>query len=336
MIKITLKIGKIVVSGVIAFTILTLFCHFYYNIPIPNTNKDGSTDKKWEPNTFYSTATEGFGWGTTNNDGFINTFDYDENMKIDILIMGSSHMQAFEVDMRQSAASRLNALLENETVYNIGISAHVFLICANNLSAALKKYQPAEYVVIETHDISFPDEDIALAISEETPELPAIQIQGKIAGLLRKNPYLRLIKYQMDLYLLARGVENVEAPENFAESHAANNENLMADLLHKMSALTEEYGTRLIIVYHPSINIAVDGAIDFEDDPNTIAQFKRLCDDNGILFLDMSNRFKEEYESKYIVPHGFSNSPVGKGHLNKYGHAMMADELYSLISEDRE
>lgn len=337
MIKKSLKaLGKTVVAGIVAFVILTVFCFLYYNIPVHSANRDGSTDYKWEANVFYSRGTEGFAWGKTNNDGFTNMFDYDDEMKIDILVMGSSHMEAYQVDMSQSTAGRLNALFKNKIVYNIGVSGHNFLTCASNLRAALKKYQPTKYVVIETGSVSFSDEAIALAISEETPEIPSND--GGIIGLLQKNPYLRLIYYQIRNYakLPAEDTEEAEDTEALTKSDTTTNGKLLDELFQQMSELTEEYGVKLIIAYHPGVKIASDGALNLNADQDVIARFKRSCDANGILFLDMSDRFKEEYENTYILPYGFSNSPVGSGHMNQYGHAMMAEELYELILEDEQ
>lgn len=339
MVKIALKtLGRIITSSIIAFAILTLFSYFYYNTPPSRANNDGSTDYKWEANRFYSRGTEGFGLGKTNNDGFVNMFDYNDMIDIDILIMGGSYMQAFEVKMSQSTANRLNSLLKDKTVYNIGIAEHSLLTCANNFRAALNKYHPTKYVIIETSSVSFSDEEIALALQEEIPKIKSFDYDDRIRDLLRRNPYLRLINYQIILYerFQAKNMAETEAPESFVESDTISNENLLNDLLLKMSMSAKEYGVKIIIAYHPKIDIAWDGAINLDVDQNTIAQFKRLCNNSGILFLDMSDRFKEEYKSAYILPYGFSNSPVGTGHLNKYGHAMLADELCALISEDEQ
>lgn len=331
-------LGKIMVSGIIAFAILTLFSFFYYNDPVNNINKDGATDVKRAVNVFYSQGREGFGWGKTNNDGFPNLFDYDDDMKIDILIMGSSHMEAFQVGMGQSAASRLNTLLENETVYNIGVSGHHFLICARNLRAALNKYQPTKYVVIETFSVSFADEKMASVLNEEPVDLQGLNHEGGIRGLLRRNPYLRLINVQIQAYanIPAEDIEDMENLEFLAESDTVSNEKLLNDLLCKMSVSAEEYSAKMIVAYHPAISIASDGTLNVHADSDGVAQFRKLCDDNGILFLDMSSRFKEEYENAYILPYGFFNTPVGSGHMNQYGHAMMAEELYKLILEDEQ
>ena len=82
--------GRIFASGVLAILFLTLFSFFYYNIPVSVEMSDESTDWKWEANFFYSRGTEGFAWGKTNNDGYLNAFDYSEETPLDVLIMGSS------------------------------------------------------------------------------------------------------------------------------------------------------------------------------------------------------------------------------------------------------
>lgn len=342
--KTTLKaLGKITISGIIAFMILTLFCYFYYSVSSYVINSDGVTNYNREADSYYFWGIEGFGWGKTNNEGFNNMFDYEDNMKIDVLIMGSSHMEALEVYMGESSASRLNSLLENEVVYNIGFRSHDFLICADNLKVALKKYQPTQYVIIETPVVSFSDEEIALVLNDEVPEIVinrrAKGIVAKMFDLLRKSSYFRLIEAQKDAFfrnLQSDGKADIEDPEILTKSDVAAHDKLLSDLLCKMSASAEEYGAKLIIAYHPSVSIASDGALNLNADQDAITRFKQSCDVNGILFLDMSNRFKEEYESTYILPYGFPNTPVGSGHLNKYGHAMMADELHKLILEDKQ
>lgn len=90
-------IGKILFSGVITFAILEFLCFFYYNPPIHYTCQDGATDYVWEASNAYADYTEGMGRGRTNNEGYVNPFDYSENMPIDILILGSSQMEAFQL-----------------------------------------------------------------------------------------------------------------------------------------------------------------------------------------------------------------------------------------------
>ena len=41
----------------------------------------------------------------------------------------------------------------------------------------------------------------------------------------------------------------------------------------------------------------------------------------------------EEYENEAVLPYGFTNTSIGSGHLNKNGHAMIAESLYEIIKE---
>ena len=107
-----LWLGKAAVAGILAFLLLSLFCFFYSNIPIHYTNPTGSTEYRWEAGRFYSRFTEGFALGKTNNDGFNNLRDYTPGEQIDVLLMGSSHMEAFndKYDQEFGQQTRLNAV----------------------------------------------------------------------------------------------------------------------------------------------------------------------------------------------------------------------------------
>ena len=59
--------------------------------------------------------------------------------------------------------------------------------------------------------------------------------------------------------------------------------------------------------------------------------FKEACNDNGIVLVDMSKKFMNEYNKNYKVPYGFSNTCMAQGHLNKYGHQMIAEELLRVV-----
>jgi hypothetical protein len=48
--------------------------------------------------------------------------------------------------------------------------------------------------------------------------------------------------------------------------------------------------------------------------------------------MDMTDAFIAEYNEKYLLPHGFSNTAVGTGHLNKTGHRLIARQIFDFIS----
>ncbi len=330
-----INIGRFLLSGVIAFIVLTFFCYFYYNIPAHEEALDGVTDYKWESNVFYSRGTEGFAWGRTNNEGYINLMNYYDGMNINTLIMGSSQMEAYQVKLNQSTSSVLNSMLGNENVYNIGISSHTFLTCINNLENAIMKYKPTNYVVIETSNIKFDDDSLLNLLNETYPKIPSKY--GKIVSLLQKNQYLRLVYKQLKEYG-EQGNSNTELKivDNIqVKNELPYNEDLLSQVFQKVNNILQNYDVKLIILYHPSISLDNEGKIVFSTDNNELNVFKKLCDENNIIFLDMSNRFRKEYVDNYILPYGFSNTTIGSGHLNKYGHKMIAEELYKIIKEEK-
>ncbi len=48
----------------------------------------------------------------------------------------------------------------------------------------------------------------------------------------------------------------------------------------------------------------------------------------------MTASFIKLYEQNHILAHGFINTAVGEGHLNKYGHKAIAEAVAAVIKED--
>lgn len=329
--KTWLWLEKSLLAGFIAFVVLTLFCMMYDNLPVHYATPDGVTDYHWQPHFVYWRGTEGFSRGKTNNEGYINKSDYTKDTVIDVLLMGSSHMEAVQVPMDASITGRLGVLMPEDTVYNIGISGHSLLVCAQNLSAAVQKYSPSKFVVIETMSTQFFNEDLVKTLSCEYPELSSHT--GGIIGLLQQNQYLRRIYHQLKGFLGQQKDEDADSTADIAFPEDSSNPTLLSALLSQMAETAASSGARLIIAYHPSTTLNPDGSITLSTDEATDAAFAQLCEENGIYFLDMRDRFLTEYEQNHILPYGFANTSVGSGHLNKYGHEMMAEELYALMQE---
>ncbi len=86
-----------------------------------------------------------------------------------------------------------------------------------------------------------------------------------------------------------------------------------------------------MIVYHPLTEIDQHGDMINTTDENALNEFEKACKDIGIIFVDMTSDFEELYEEKHILAHGFINTAVGDGHLNKYGHKAIAERLTTII-----
>lgn len=322
--------GKALISGMLAFSMLSVFCIFYYNVPVHASTSDGATDYSWQKNKFYSRGTEGFALGKTNNEGYLNSFDYQDGMNIDVLMMGSSHTEGYNVGMSESMSAQLGSMLPNDVVYNIGTSAHGLNTNASNLSNAIKKYKPTKYVVIEAPSIEFSEEALNLVLEDKNPELSSHS--NGIVGFLQNIPFLRLMYAQLKAFL-----GNLKSNDNVTSSNIAENASYetYSLFLEKLNNIAKSEGVKLIIVYHPALSLNEDGSASTVADKEFCNSFNKNCEENGIIFLDMSSRFLNEYEQNAVLPHGYSNTSVGQGHLNKHGHKMIAEELYKLMEENK-
>lgn len=322
---------KVVAAGIVAFVILNLICMLYYNVPIHSSSKSKSTDYLWPKNKFYSRGTEGFAWGITDKNGF-NNLETFEKGEIDVLFMGSSHMEGFNVAQDKNTVALLNNKFQTSGIdmnaYNIGISGHTLLRCLNNLENAINEFEPRKYIIIETQSIEPSNDDI---ISVLEGDLAPLESQNSgIVGLLQKSPYLRLLYTQLkngaDNDILEKGSEHQDKNKIKTEKHE-----LLNVLLNKSSKICNEAGIQLIIFYNSSIDIDDQGKINKQEKIDSIEAFKKICDNNGIIFVDMYDSFKNNYDKTYKLPRGFSNSKIGTGHLNEEGHRVIADTLFSVI-----
>lgn len=330
--KIFAWLMKAAAAGIMALTLLCLFCALYYNVPVHYENATGATEYYWEPNRFYSKGTEGFALGRTNNEGFNNLLDYSEGERIDILLMGSSNMEGFNVAQEDNAAALLNALMDGEKyTYNIGTAGHTLPYCVKHLSAALARYAPEDYVVIEaSSSVSYAPEELEAVLEDRLPDIPSHS--GGAIELLQKLPYLRLfytkyIKGMNDGDAVDAGAR--AAGEADAERYAL----LLEALMEKVARECEAAEVQPLLVYDPVIRVDTEGNAYAETDEEQFEAMRAACEKNGIVFIDLSEAFLAGYRENYRLPFGFTNTDPSGGHINKWGHRIFAQEVYRVIRE---
>ena len=49
--------------------------------------------------------------------------------------------------------------------------------------------------------------------------------------------------------------------------------------------------------------------------------------------MSTKDEYIRMYKEDHVVPNGFSNTRLGLGHINKYGHTAMANVLYETIKD---
>ena len=333
------KTFKIFVSVFVSFVILNAVCFFYYNVPVHYESKTNSTDYVWERSKFYSRGTEGFSWGRTDANGF-NNMSADNAISPEILIMGTSHTEAFNVAQNENYSyllgeyAGLNGI--DMKVYNIGISGHRIDTVLNNFENALKEFKPQKYVVIEVTTTELTLEEINQILEGNVKKNHSTA--NPLLVYLQKIPFVRCVYSQID----KMGIEirlptlKKEQPQSNRESFHNDDiyeeyETALNSLVEQIGDIAKEYGVKLIILYNADLKINKNGIVAQSQTSKKSKMFEEACRNNGIVFVDMFDAFAENYNETYHLPHGFSNTAVGKGHLNKYGHKVIAKELYELV-----
>lgn len=298
---------------------------FIYYVPVHYNNEKEYTDYVWEDKTLYIRSDEGIGFGKTNNEGFMNANDYDG--EIDILLMGSSHMEAQNVPMNKTTSSLMNEYMPELETYNIGISGHSYKVIVNNLDKALNNYKP-KYVILEISNLLVSDNYLYSILNGDVEKKESNS--NGIVGLLQRVPFFRLSYTQLSKLMEGSSFTIDEANVENVEFNL--NEELTDELIKYIKEIADRYNTKVIMMYHPTVKINKIGEM-IIDTKEVSNEYKNICEKNGIYFLDMTDRFLKEYHESYIVPNGFINTAIATGHLNEDGHRMIADELTKLIKE---
>ena len=271
---------------------------------------------------------EGFSWLRLDKNGYNNQFEV-KKQEIDYLFMGSSHTEAFNVAGDKSVAYLLNKYLAKDYTYNISMSGHFFLSCVKNLENAYKKYKPKKAIIIETFNISFSQKDIKNILEKKYPIIN-LHTENKIVYYLQK--YLPSIR---TLFLQTKSWFNVSTKffkkvENTSETIEKKDNDLSVLMSFTRKSIPDNVD--IIVFYHPYTEIDCKGNLP-KYNLNNIFDFRKACLENNIKFIDTTPDFIELYKTRHILGHGFINTKVGVGHLNRYGHEVIAKRLVKEINK---
>lgn len=329
---------KIVLSSGAAVIILCCFCYIYNYSGVHITNETGATDYKWEPNQWKATMTEGLAWFHMDEFGFNNASEkaLQHHDSPDILLMGSSHMEAVSIDDSENAGYLLNEMLPDSSVYNIGISGHTMIQCVNNMEDALSQYNPSDYVVLETGNVCLDEEEMLGVIHKEHERIPSYD-SGLLYFLQTKIPAVKAIYKSIQDWRAGSAMDNGEDVTGEAgQRFSIGYYDTLSIFLNIAGEAVSDSGAKLIIFYHPGSEIGPDGQMLNPTNPEALGFFQSACEEQGILFVDMTEPFNRLYAEEHLLAHGFVNTSVGAGHLNKHGHRVVAETLSDVIQADME
>lgn len=329
--QIFLFICKFIISGICAMLVLSVFALIYHNPPIAEAQPDKYTNSKFTQNTFWSYMGEGFGYGKTNNLGYIDEDQFDPSVPL-IAFLGSSHTEALEVPQKKNYVSQLqNKLFDDADTgndlqcLNLGVSGHFFNICVSNFEYLPETIQNAKHIVIETGNIVFSETQLTKMLDGQYHV--DMEQRGKLYDLAQKIPYLRLFYKQYQDTKQTKATTSKEIYTDYVAYELG-----LTKVLEKLSNIADKYNIQLTILYHNSIDVH-NRVASRKDDPRLLDVFSKCCEKYDIGFIDVTNQFVDHFNSTYELPYGFSNTTLGFGHLNKVGHSIIATELYNYLTE---
>lgn len=321
--------GKAIVAGVFALAILTIFCMFYAYDGIHITSETGATDYVWESGQIKATMREGNSWLRMDSYGYNNIEDNSESPNI--LLMGSSNIEGTQVKQKENAGALLNEWLPEFTTYNIGMSGHTLYRCLDNLDNAIQTYEPQDVVVVVTDSIDMSVDQMQEVIDGKATPIPSYD--SGIIYMLQKIPSIKAIYKQITDWLSLQIAAEVTSDSDSSEASEESYDEVLSEFLAQAAELTKKEDLTLMIVYQPSQQLQKDGTVIYLHEDEKVQKFMQECDKQDIVFIDLTENFDKLFEEEYILTHGFNNSAVGCGHLNKYGHKVAAEAIVSKIQE---
>lgn len=327
------KIAAVISALLLALVLLEAFCIWYYNPPRYDWDDARATDNIRAAGSFASRATEGFASGVMDANGYNNP-SVPGDAGVSVLMMGSSHTEGLNVMQEENVSSRLGMLLnqggEGGCVYNIGISAHTLPRNIANFARALERFEPADYVILETQEIKFHKTIIDRAMNDTFDRLKESPVM--ISDWISDRALLKTIYNQFSGLMSGTSAEEeAEAPAEITADQLEQYQAALTELFMGLRQTADAHGVTPIIYYHPHLLLQQDGSVQTNSDAGCLAAFAAACRDAGVHFVDMTETFLQAYEVDRVLPHGFANTAPGVGHLNPDGCAMVARTLYEEI-----
>lgn len=320
-----------------AAVVAVLLCNcalYAYHHPAAWIDRSGSaTNAILNPGATTLQGTEGRGRHTVDARGYLNP---DLPLGEDyVLVVGSSYVQGKEVKAGERFVDRMNQALapagEELAVYSVSQDGFLFPQMVRCFQTLLQEFPDAGTIILEVNANSYLPQDLQKGLDQvafDPGQTGAairanLSVREKIVITIKEwFPILNLGKTQLTA-MLSSDSGAAPAPEVSALS--------MEDAIDAAVALLRsQYDGRLILFYHPDVDIQSDGGMTLEEDEKA-ELYRKACGKYGVEFVDVSGDFLEAYERDYTVPYGFANTTMGSGHLNEAGHRICADALLEAL-----
>lgn len=337
--KVLKYILKLAFSGILALIILSVFCLFYFNPPMPIPQTQEFSNTKYIENRPWVSFREGFGFGKTNELGY-NDAPISNASAPRIAFIGSSHTVALQIRQEDNFVMSTERLLLGDSnpgndfeCMNLGSAGQFFEASVSNLEYLAKSFDNLEFVVLEAPSLSYSESQFERMLRGEYHVEP--NSKSLIYTVSQRIPFIRLMANQYNE--TANGTDGdlptvSEAPPPDAELYASYERGFRA-VSEMLASVADEYGFKLILLHHSAPLMNDDFSMSSGHDTAYLEIVERCCEDSGIYLVDMCSHFAEHYNESLRSAYGFANTRPGTGHLNKEGHRLVADALYETINK---
>ena len=337
----------------LAFLILNGLCYSIYWHPEKYFLKNLATDGIHKPNTPIVDGLEGYTILHTDSLGYINDKDLDFSGDY-MVCFGSSDTLSKNVWFDEQYCTLLENKLKNDginlDVYNAGFENQGLHNIISNFKSASQQFADAKMIVIETSWL--PDKKDLLAAAEklesgdeeyvpfnQTEYDTSISSFRRCANKISSLPYPRLLYSQITR--IRKNPKTTPFVSFMYTKDTDDEDKINYDayppvLNRAFAALRKNAGDKpVVLLFNPYMKINKDGSMSVSANENIFKLLSKACSDNNIVFAETSQNNISTYENGYKVYRGFQNTSFPNGHINKYGHAVLADKLYEVICNSR-
>lgn len=324
-------ISQMIFAFLAALFTANALCYFYYSPAIQTENPERYTDCKSEPSAHNPHGNEGYGTAIIDKNGFNNVVSFPFR-EAEILCIGSSQTEAQHINWDQNYVYQINLHSPNAKAYNLGVSGQKFSSAFYRIPALRESFPACRALVFEMNAIPSEKELVAMRDYMASGEIPTRNLSWKkgnpLVRLIGRIPLCRLLWSQYD----GMRRNSSHAAKLNTTRISSDYESLATEVL---SLAKQQAGDVPILIFNlPRMKLRPDGTVSIMADWGESAAFKSGCKTCQIHFIDMGLPFTQAYEQYRTLPYGFLNSHVGSGHLNVYGHKIIADTLYEELTKD--
>ncbi len=339
------KVFKIIsgwiAAAIIAVIICNLFCFTFY-CPFQELPRSaGATTGFLVPDSFGVYGLEGYCMTKTDRYGYVNrdlprASDY-------YVVAGASHTEGLFMPTDKRFSDLLDDMLYNDGslhFVNIAKSGNYFSVVLQHLDGILGEFSDAKGIIIETDSLAYDTKALYDSMIQvgydpsETADSILSQMSTRQKIMMKAKQFLPLPRELAKQYYTFRESrsdgddgEDILDPDFWQSEYEGDFETALDDLMKYLRSRTDK---EIIILYHPAVTIDPDGKMHVLTN-NAESYYEKVCSENDITFVDMTDAFLEAYGKDHVIPYGFSNTAPGDGHVNEKAHEMMAEELSKVI-----